>query len=62
MTQDEMQAVDRGAADYFAGNHSNPYAFNSQESNGNLFRAWIVGYNAARATEDAIAKATGGAK
>ncbi len=42
----ETIAVDRGAADFFAGIHLNPYSWSKE---GDLFRAWITGYNAAKA-------------
>ena len=42
-------AVHRGAEDYMAGRHSNPYDY---ETEGELFRAWIEGYNAAKACDE----------
>lgn len=43
--QEERIATDRGAADFFAGRHLNPYSWSKE---GNLFRAWIEGYKAAK--------------
>lgn len=43
-------AVDRGAQDFFAGRHANPY---NHATEGDQFRHWITGYHAAKATEDA---------
>lgn len=38
-------AAHRGAQDFFAGSHMNPYSWSEQ---GDLFRAWIEGYNTAK--------------
>lgn len=46
-TTQEMAANNRGAADFFAGSHMNPYSWSKESA---LFQAWIVGYNAAKAT------------
>jgi hypothetical protein len=47
-----QEAVSKGAADYFAGKHGNPYDW---ETEGEFFRAWIVGYRAARDTQELFA-------
>lgn len=46
LTPDEREALDRGAADYLAGRHMNPYP---HETRGPQFRAWINGWASARA-------------
>lgn len=49
MNQD---AVTQGANDFFAGQHLNPF---DHETQGDLFRAWITGYRAARDTQQLFA-------